>query len=159
MITAERVRSAIHYDPDRGVFTRLDGPFAGKTAGSPNSLGYIHIQIDGTLYKAHRLAWLYVTGKWPEASIDHINTIKNDNRFVNLRSATHSQNCANKRPTANNTSGSKGVHWKTRNGKWCAQIAVKGKKKHLGLFSDKAEAEKCYAEAATKCFGEFWRAQ
>jgi hypothetical protein len=77
-------------------------------AGKINSKGYRLIGVDGRWHKAHRLAWLYMTGSWPREQIDHINLIKNDNRFENLREATQTQNHANTRARRR---GLKGITW------------------------------------------------
>lgn len=104
-LTQARLKEILHYDPDTGIFTRrLDrGPNAPKdsVAGTPDKNGYIVIKVDFTQYKAHRLAWLYIYGVWPNNQIDHINHIVDDNRIVNLRDVTNSENQANRRDRIN----------------------------------------------------------
>lgn len=94
MLTAERLRELLSYDPETGWFTwrvtrssngRAD---AGSRAGALRSDGYRHVTVDQHKYKEHRLAWLYMTGKWPEADLDHKNNTRDDNRFSNLRAAS-----------------------------------------------------------------------
>jgi hypothetical protein len=101
MLTAERLRELLHYDPDTGVFTwlRVKGRRVrvGALSGKANGGGYFQIGVDGRIYYAHRLAWLYVHGEWPVASIDHVNCDRCDNRLANLRPATKAQNAANAR--------------------------------------------------------------
>jgi hypothetical protein len=160
MITAERLRELLHYDPETGVFTwRLPrrGVRAGYEAGASRSDGYRRIQVDGRVIYAHRLAWPYMTGEWPDAEIDHINGDPSDNRIVNLRPATRSQNSANGRKPSDNTSGLKGVSWHARGRKWRAQIVVNGKCRHLGLFDCPAAAHAAYLAATEKFFGEYAR--
>jgi len=87
--------------------------------------------------------------------VDHINTCGCDNRKVNLRLATRSEQKVNQRPRSTNTSGVTGVHWHTRDSKWVAQIRVNGKLKHLGNFVNKGKAIKKRREAEIKYFGEY----
>jgi len=89
-LTAELLRKSLHYDPATGVFTRqVDrggrGGRAGAIAGTPDGLGRINISIHSVLYKAHRLAWLYMTGEWPLHPVAHLNHDLSDNRWENLR--------------------------------------------------------------------------
>lgn len=149
MITQEELKSQLHYCPDTGIFTRLVANSrrvkVGDIAGCLNDRGYIAIKVDSKLYKAHRLAWLYITGNWPENYIDHINGVKNDNRIGNLRDVTSSENNQNQRKScANNKSGLLGVSWYKAMNKWNAQIELDGKRTHLGYFTDKHEAHNAY---------------
>ena len=162
MITADYLRKILHYNPKTGVFTRLvssRGHAVGEVAGkSVNSYGYSQIVIKQKFYKAHRLAWLYMTGEWPPHEIDHINLDKSDNRFCNLREATHSQNNANRRTQINNTAGLKGVGWHKKAQKWQAQIMVNNKQIYLGCFDCPAAAHFAYIVAADVHHGDFARA-
>jgi len=108
--------------------------------GSINSEGYIHIGIDGTLYKAHRLAWFYVTGELPKDQLDHINGTRTDNRFINLRQACNELNQKNNALRKDNLSGVPGVMWNIETGKWRSRITSSGKRYLLGDFKDKFEA-------------------
>jgi hypothetical protein len=162
MLTAERLRELLHYDPETGVFTwiKITGTRVrvGDVAGSLTTNGYRRLAINGKSYKAHRLAWLYVTGGWPSADLDHINGVPGDDRWANLRLATRAQNGANSRRAVNNKSGFKGVSWHAQNRKWVATIMVNGRNKHLGYFDDRAAAHEAYTIAAREYFGEFARA-
>jgi len=138
-LTVERLRELLHYDLETGVFTWRIRPAynvqIGDLAGSQDTKGYIRIQIDGKLYKAHRLAWFYVTGAWPVNQIDHRNGVRNDNRFSNIREADHYLNAQNqRRPRSDNTSGFLGVSWSKAERKWDARIMTNGKSCFLGLF-------------------------
>ena len=143
-ITQADIKRELIYDPDTGVFTnrihRHTRSKLGAKAGYENTIGYLIIQVAGFKFQAHRLAWLYMTGKWPENQIDHINRKRNDNRFSNLRDATASQNIQNSSDSTKNTSGVRGVTWSKHCNKWQAQIFVLGKCKYLGLFDSKEEA-------------------
>jgi len=105
---------------------------------------------------AHRLAWLYVTGSFPKHQIDHINMVKSDNSFLNLREATRSENGANRKKYSNNTSGYKGVSRNTPNGRWKARIRKNGAGIHLGLFDTAKEAHIAYCSAAKNIHGEYF---
>jgi hypothetical protein len=158
-LTQERLKELLDYDPETGVFTWLASTTnrisVGDVAGSVDRLGYRRIALDRRDYKAHRLAWLYMTGEWPTSDLDHINCDKDDNRIANLRLATEAQNGANRRKNSNNTSGYKGVS--SSRGRWRAEIRVNGRARRLGHFTDPAAAHAAYVAAAEKHFGEFAR--
>jgi hypothetical protein len=159
MLTQQRLKELVHYDPDTGIFIWLSDKFngikAGDIAGGPNSEGYWRIYLDGMRLMAHRLAWLYVTGSWPTAQIDHINGIKGDNRLSNLREATNSQNHANRGRPVSNTSGLKGIDF--LRGKWRARVRFQRAMIHIGMFNTCEEACAAYGAAVVKYFGEFAR--
>jgi hypothetical protein len=161
VLTADRLRELFEYDPDSGLFVsirRNNNRFpAGRIAGTLDKAGYVVIHIDGRVYKAHRLAWLYMTGEWPKKQMDHINLVKADNRWVNLREATHAQNMANR--TSYGKSGFKGVVWNESAKKWQAQLKADGKQEYLGVFATKEEAHAAYCKAAQERFGGFFRKQ
>jgi len=160
MLTAARLREILHYDPDTGAFTwrvSRKGVRAGAAAGTLCQ-GYYRIMADRRSYQAHRLAWLYMTGAWPEAEIDHINLARADNCWCNLREATRVENQRNTSARPNNTSGFKGVVWHKSAKRWRATITADGKQCHLGYFDTPQAAAAAYADAAKKLFGEFARA-
>ena len=100
------------YCPATGVFRwRVDHSRVriGDIAGTLNSRGYRKIEVGGRSYAAHRLAWLFVNGKWPSADIDHINRIKDDNRIANLRDVSRAINNRNKGAYKTCTTGHVGV--------------------------------------------------
>lgn len=154
-----RLKELIHYDPESGDFTWLikrgRSAVAGSMAGTITNRGYRQIYIDRTPYLAHRLAWFYMNGKWPEEDIDHINHNRSDNRICNLRAATRSQNSQNRLLPANNKSGVLGVHWHSGANKWEAKLFKEKKCIYLGLFDDIELAELVVIEAREKHFGEF----
>jgi hypothetical protein len=113
--------------------------------------------IDRRAYLAHRLAWLYMTNEWPLCNIDHKDGDKTNNKWANLRLASVSQNAANKKRPATNTSGFKGVYWAPKSQKWAAQIEVNGHSIYLGLFATREGAHAIYCKAATEYFGGFAR--
>ena len=155
-LTAERAREVLEYDPDTGMFTwkiARPGCVAGAVAGTINGDGYVQIEIDFVLHKAHRLAWLIVTGEWPKGQIDHINRVRTDNRWCNLRDATPLDNSRNRTPNAGSKSGVVGV---TAAGKkWSAYIGVDNRTIRLGRFDDLADAVAARMSAERIHFGEF----
>lgn len=159
MITQDRLKEILHYDPETGVFTWLVSPSRGTKKGmvaghDHKSSGYRVIAIKRKLIPAHRLAFLYMTGSIPEF-VDHINMIKLDNRWVNLRPATKSENNRNQKLRKDNKSGVKGVKWNKANKKWQVQITVNGHRMHLGLWDDLEAAELVSILAREKYHGEF----
>lgn len=139
---------AVHYDPLTGVFIRrksAGNAKAGSRIGSRCSKGYLKAMVLGKYVKLHRLAWFYMTGKWPQLEIDHKNGIKDDNRFDNLRDVDTSTNCSNQSgPRRNNLLGVQGVHLITKTGRFRAVCSVSGKKYHLGTFATPEEAGLAY---------------
>lgn len=156
--TAERLRELVHYAPDTGIFTRLKGwgakSPAGKPIGSVDANGYVVFSIDGVQDYAHRFAWLYMTGEWPEPKVDHENQNRGDNRWSNLRTATHAENLWNRGKSKVNTSGIKGVSL-GHHGRWRATLKVGRKQIHLGYHATKERAAEAYAEGARRFHGEF----
>lgn len=161
MLTVDKLRSVLAYDPDTGVFTWLRTLNArapkGSRAGSVRPDGYRSIGLFGEQYLSHRLAVFYTTGRWPVADVDHKNLIPGDDRWCNLREASCSQNKGNVRPPVTNTSGHKGVTWNKKDKRWRAQIRVSGRRRIIGGFIDKRDAVAAYEHAAKIAFGEFAR--
>lgn len=163
MLTQNLLKEFLHYDEDTGMFTwkaktsKFSHVNIGSSAGSINSCGYIHIKLFSKNYKAHQLVWLYVYGVFPSKVIDHINGITYDNRIINLREVTQSENCMNKRKMKNNTSGYTGVSWHKGIKKWTVQININKKQIHLGCFDNLEEAAAVYKSASEKYHGVFAR--
>lgn len=150
-LTAERLRKALVYDSNTGVFTWNEtrrGVRKGSVAGYFPTGGHVTIRVDGVNYQAHRLAWLYVNGDWPKEHIDHINGIKSDNRIKNLRDVPSGINSQNmKRGHTDSKSGMLGVSYKKELGKWVAQICCNGKQHYLGIYETPEIASEAYFKA------------
>lgn len=161
-LTQERLKELLDYDPDTGAFTWLQDAPRGKTktgdrAGCYRPEGYHVIGIRRRRYRSHRLAWLWIHGVWPSASLDHINGDPSDNRLVNLREASYPQNAHNAKLRKDNTSGYKGVFWVNHCMKWGAQFVLMGNNIYLGLFENKLDAVTAVRSAREKYHGEFAR--
>lgn len=143
VVSQASVKESLSYSPTDGAFLWLSGRNKGKPAGCLNPKdGYVQIQIAGVSYKAHRLAWLYVTGEMPEF-VDHLNCVRSDNRFANLRMASAKINSQNRRTASvGASSGRLGVT--NRSGKWQARITIDGKVCHIGTFNTCDEASEAY---------------
>lgn len=156
-LTHDRLLDVLHYDPQSGVFTWLKGRRAGRKAGTITQQGYNQIKVDAKLYRANRLAIFYVTGHWPKNLVDHKNLMRSDDRFENLREATHSQNNVNRLPQSNNRSGRRGVYWQEAAGKWHVSVQHAGRRHYVGLFDTLEAASAAYDETALRLHGEFAR--
>lgn len=151
LISHQALLELFSYDKSTGLLTRKVTVHYNAKAGDviktvDKSTGYIVFNIKGKLYHAHRVAWFYVTSEWPD-TIDHINGIKTDNRWDNLRDGTMSQNHQNiKVARKHNQSGLLGAH-AGRNGNFDAVIIVCGKRVFLGTYSTALEAHLRYLDA------------
>jgi hypothetical protein len=154
-LTQEVLKERLHYDKNTGVFTWLNvkvnaNKVRGKVAGGLLTTGYVQIELKINdkryVYRAHRLAWLYVYGEFPKGNLDHINHVKNDNRITNLRIATQAENLRNLSMSSRNTSGYTGVHFHKVTGKYCASVRVNYKHIHLGYFENVEDAAKAARE-------------
>lgn len=154
MITQNQIKEVLNYNPDNGIFTWLVSSAQrikiGNIAGGLDKYGYIKIQLNCKTYKAHRLAFLYMTGEFPKNQVDHINHNRNDNRWENLRGVSKTENGQNRSKQSNNKSGFTGVSWHKSMGKWIVHIKANGKILHLGYFKNKDKAIKKRKEAEIK---------
>lgn len=158
MLTQERLKEVLLYDPLTGIFKwriKIGNRLPGNIAGCKHNRGYLTIKIDGRANLAHRLAWLYMTGAWPKNDIDHRDTNRSNNVFDNLREATGAQNCFNRSRRSDNSSGIKGVTFHRRLKKYQTYICKNGHQFHLGYHDTLSKAASAYAEAANRLFGEF----
>lgn len=159
-LTAARIRDLLEYCPDTGVFTwkheKRTGfnnsalmHAAGGIAGTPRKAdGRIVIRLEGKTYLGYRLAWAWMTGRWPLEEIDHIDGDSTNDRFVNLREAGRRKNQENirKAQACKKSSSFLGVYAnkKGRTKPWRAAITHDGRQKCLGYFMTEAEAHTAY---------------
>lgn len=153
-LTQKELKKILHYDPITGVFTWTKsrngaGCKKGQQAGTIKKNRRI-ICINYKEYPSTHLAWLYMKGRLPIAKIDHKDRNTLNDKFKNLREVSTICNARNTGNYKNNSSGIKGVHKEGCSGKWIVQIAVNGKRKHLGRYRDIDEAI-CIRLAAEQC--------
>jgi hypothetical protein len=161
-LTHKRLLEVLSYEPETGKLRWLKRisirvKAVGVEAGSITPDGYIEIGLDGHNYQAHCLAWFYMTGEWSDLQIDHKDTDRKNNKWMNLRKATHGQNVQNSGPRKNNKSGFKGVSFNKERGLWQARIMSERKLHLLGHFETPQEAREAYASKAIDLHGEFAR--
>lgn len=155
ILDAQRLREVLDYDPDTGLFRwkiavgRWGRIKPGTLSGSADSNGHLRIQVDGTLYYAHRLAWLCMMGSWPRGDVDHRDGIPSNNRWDNLRDVSHQVNTENRRRAHKNKPSGlpMGVSIDRRDGAFRADITVNGRARSLGRFADPEQAHQAYLTA------------
>lgn len=142
MISQECLKELISYNSLTGIFTlkKYRGGIVkeGGVLGNKNINGYVNIRVNGRSYKAHRLAFLYMVGFIP-AEVDHINRVKDDNRWENLKASNRGDNCRNRSPSNKNCLPV-GVY-RHRN-KFKAMVGVNYTPNYLGLFETPELAER-----------------
>ena len=144
-LTAERLRELFLYDRETGEFRRRSLPY--RLAGTRKRKGYIAIRIEGWVYFAHRLAWLYVYGEWPKDQIDHRDRNKANNAISNLREATRAQNQHN--------IPRKGYSYNKTEKKYRARIRINGQELDLGFFRTASEAQEAHRAAQLRYHGDY----
>jgi len=146
MITQSELKELLDYNPETGIFVwkthlKQSNKYEGDSAGCLSGGGYIAIQIKGVRHYGHRLAWLYVYGKFPDKELDHINRDKADNRISNLREVTRSENMQNVGLRKDNTSGESNISYRKDRNKYRAFVTENNKYKSLGHFETIEEAK------------------
>lgn len=159
MITLERLKELLHYNPETGVFTWIKR----RRGCKENKVGYIvkgylTICIDSRACSGHRLAFLYMTGAMPPNYIDHIDGNKSNNAWVNLRAATQSQNQFNASVNTKSKTGLKGAYLQKNSGKYAARTVFNGKRVFLGCFDTAIEAKQAYNNFHLSNKNEFFKA-
>lgn len=144
MITQKQLKDLLHYNPDTGIFIWMKRPskkiMVGEIAGAKSDRGRMNLSIAKTKYKLHRLAWLYMTGSYPDGEIDHIDQDASNNRFSNLRDVSHQENSRNMRLHRDNTSGVSGACWNKEKRGWDVEIGAKENRTRGGRFKNFDEA-------------------
>lgn len=156
-LTQERLHELLRYNRRTGLFIWKDATSCtkkGAVAGYTNKLGYVLIGIGGASFYAHRLAWLYVHGRFPE-NLDHRDGNPSNNALKNLREATTRQNGANRKRSCHSTQPYKGIVQVER--RWCAYIKCQGRKTYIGSAKTAEAAARMYDAEARKHFGKFAR--
>lgn len=156
MLTQERLREVLKYDPVVGEFRwRIDIGTGriGVVAGCLDGKGYLVIKIDRKKYYGSQLAFLYMTGKFAIPTADHKDRNPSNTQWTNLREATRRQNIINSKPTGR--SGLKGASWSEAGQKWKSSVKTNGRRIHLGYFETAEEAHHAYMDAARRFYGEF----
>lgn len=154
-LTLEYAKSKLSYDERTGelrwIVSVNSRAKSGAVAGCDHGCGYISVGLCGKIFLAHRLAWFIHFGTWPKLQLDHINGDKKDNRIVNLREVTNSQNAQNViRARPESATGLRGVIFDKAKRLWRADIRINGSRKYLGYFSEKEKAHNAYLEAKSK---------
>jgi hypothetical protein len=159
--SADEVRSLLDYDPETGIFrwekAQSNRVKVGQRTGCLCHYGYQIIGINGRVYRAARLAWLIMTGEWPSVYIDHVNGDRADDRWVNLREATPSDNMCNRKRQSHNTSGHVGVSFEKQRGLWRARITKNGRTLDLGFFPTSEAAAGARRAELDRVHGAFAR--
>lgn len=158
-LTQDILKKNLHYDPESGIFIRLISSSnrikVGQEAGSiytSRGKKYKRARLLGKQNTCHRLAWLYMTGYFPNKEIDHINGNGLDNRWANLREVSRIENCKNTRLSDRNKHGIKGVYWHKTRKEWEARINFNTRPIYLGVFDNIFDAA-CARKAAEKKYG------
>ena len=152
----ESLREHFRYEPDTGALTRLKQCGQRGAVGKitrVNSDGYLVVRFQGQLLRAHRIAWKLMTGEEPPDVLDHINRNRTDNRWANLRSASHQQSMAN-RGRRRSTEGKRGTT-RRRDGRWQAKGCLNNVSTYLGTFKSAEEAHQAYVRWSLDTFGVF----
>jgi hypothetical protein len=160
LVELSEISQDLEYCLETGVFRwkkHMGGraPKAGGFAGTPHIAGYTQIGYKQNIYLAHRLAWLFVHGSWPEKDLDHINGNKTDNRICNLRECTHAENMLNRRKQKNNRVGHKNICLPRGRNQYVVRIAKHGKTHCAGYYYSLEDAIKARDAALKKVCGEF----
>lgn len=161
LISHEDLKELLDYDPLTGIFKRKKSKFSnliGKPAGTLNSIGYMVLVLGGRKghsYLLHRLAWFYVTGEWPKNQIDHVNRIRSDNRFENLRECSGSENSWNKGAQSNSKTGVRGISWVKARKKWVVKLNKGREVVYVDFFEDFKQAKEAWEIKSKEIYGEF----
>ena len=157
--TLHELQKFYSYDPETGHICRHAKPkFSRAKLGvvdGKSQEGYIIVCHGNEKFKAHRMAFLFINGQWPITEIDHVDGVRHNNKWKNLRLATRMQNRQNSRTPKNNTSGHRGVSRYRQF--WKVQAQINGKKHFIGHFLDLSEAVAAHEDFIKAAHGPFYR--
>lgn len=158
-LTQDRLKELLEYNPDTGKFTRIKAAGPRKTGESPGHMnsGYLYITIDNVTYPAHRLAFLYQTGAYPNSDVDHINMIRSDNRIENLRIVNRRQNMLNMRSHRDSELGKKNIFFRKDTNTYSVRATAEGRYRSFGCYKDLELAELVAEFVRQKYHGEYAR--
>jgi AP2 domain/HNH endonuclease len=160
--SAEFLRSILRYEKEtgnliwlarRGKDGRPNTKYVGRIAGNIGNDGYRYVMINEENFLTHRIAWKIVTGNDPENEIDHEDRCRSNNKWLNLREATHGENNHNMPVKSHSLSKIKGVR-QVPSGKWTSQIRSNGIQYYLGSFDSSDEAKKAHRAASISLYGD-----
>lgn len=157
MITKALLEELFEYEPLTGNLIRRTsrgGRKEGSVAGYVVTGGYIKLEVNNEPIFAHHVAWCLYHGEFPKGLIDHEDGNTANNRILNLREATHSENNRNSRLRKDSTSGVKGV-CRHPCGKWIAKITLNKKRIYVGLFNDINDAAEAIRAKRIELHKEF----
>lgn len=158
----ERLNELFTYEPLTGDIRWKSIPAnfrrakVGDIVGTIGARGYLIVGVDRVQYLSHRIIWKMVTGADPADQVDHADTNRLNNRWLNLRDATNGPNRWNTGLAKNNSSGVKGVAQKGVG--WVAYISAGKGQQRLGYFRNKSDAIAARLKAAEELHGQFLRA-
>lgn len=141
--------------PNKRSCSAWNARYPGTIAGTIDNSGHRSVLVNYRSYLAHRIIWKLMTGEEPPPTIDHGNRNPGDNRWTNLRPATCGEQVWNSRLRKDNRSGRRGVS--PHEGKWQAQINIRGTFHYLGRFETVEEASAAFEAAAREVHGIFYR--
>ena len=150
------LKERVSYCPNTGIIRWLKHTYPGrvnKIADYKGTSGYRRLSIGRKTWLSHRVAFALMTGKFPENDVDHINRIKDDNRWANLRDTDRSTNLLNQ-VNAQKSSKTKllGVsRYKVKQGyRYAANIVFRGKRIHIGCYPTDLQASEAYTSYKRK---------
>ena len=151
--------SMFDYNPDSGDVTYKFGfgnrHSIGDNAGWYNNRGYLLFDINGNKLLCHRFGYYCMKGELPN-SVDHINGIRDDNGWCNLRSCTHAENSMNRGMNSRNKSGYRGVYKDKRRATWNSEVAIKGIKHTKSGFKTPELANEWVVNKSKELYGSFY---
>lgn len=146
-LSIDELREVFSYDPLTGVFHWASVMKAGKEAGCVDHLGYLVLTVHRVRYKAHRVAFAFMHGRWPVGIVDHVNGCALDNSAFNIREVTPQQNRQNqRRARSDSKTGIQGVVNAPGN-RFAAVLKSGGKRRRIGTFDTAQAAHEAYCAA------------